>query len=253
LTESAIPRFAVPATDRRSDGAALAEVAAALGASLMPWQRLVADVALEHVRGRLAYRDVVVSVPRQSGKMTLVLAVIAHRMLSAPRQRDTYTAQTRLAARGKLFDTWWPRIGRSALRDLFEITRATGAEALRCSNGSILSILSTDEAAGHGETLDLAVLDECWALDAHAEEAVPPAMVTRRNAQLWLLSTACTDRSAFWRSKFDAGRTVAGAGMTDDVAYFEWSAPDDADVGDPATWRGCMPALDRYGFHAASL
>ena len=31
--------------------------------------------------------------------------------------------------------------------------------------------------------------------------------------------------------------------MTDTAAYFGYSAPDDADPADPATWYGCMPAL----------
>jgi phage terminase large subunit-like protein len=33
------------------------------------------------------------------------------------------------------------------------------------------------------------------------------------------------------------------AGQTDGVCYFEWSAGDDDDPDDPATWWGCMPAL----------
>jgi phage terminase large subunit-like protein len=211
---------------------------------LMPWQRHVVDVALEHHdAGRLVYRDVAIGTPRQSGKSVLVLAVVLHRMLSAPAQRVVYGAQTRLAARVRLFDTWWPRIRRSPLRELFSLTRATGAESLRSSNGSVMSLLSTDEAAGHGETLDLGVLDECWSLDASAEQSVRPAMATRANAQLWMLSTAGTERSVFWRSKVDAGRTAAEVGVTDGLAYFEWSAADDVDVTDPATWPEFMPAL----------
>jgi hypothetical protein len=31
--------------------------------------------------------------------------------------------------------------------------------------------------------------------------------------------------------------------MTDTAAYFGYSAPDDAEPGDVATWYGCMPAL----------
>lgn len=208
----------------------------------MPWQRAVLDVALEHEDGRLAYRDVVVTVPRQSGKSTLILAVMVWRMLAAPGQRVAYMAQTRLAARGKLFDTWWPMLRGSPLAGLFSLTRATGAESLRAANGSILSILSADEAAGHGETLDLGVLDECWALDAAAEQAVRPALATRRNGQLWALSTAGTERSVFWRQKVDAGRTAASTGL-DGLAFFEWSADPEADPGDPAVWRACMPAL----------
>lgn len=240
---SPTPRFAVPATDRPSFGDSVRSTAELFGLPLMPWQELVVDVALEHENGRLAYRDVTVSTPRQSGKSTLVLALIVARMLSAPGQTITYAAQTRISARTRLFDRWWPRIRRSPLRDMFTLSRAMGAEALKASNGSTCYLLSTDEGAGHGETLDLAVLDECWRLDSSAEQAIKPAMSTRPNAQLWAVSTAGTAKSLFWRGKVDAGRTNATLGTTSGTAYFEWSAADHTDVGDRSTWPGFMPAL----------
>ena len=209
----------------------------------MPWQELVADTALEHDGGRLAYRDVVVTVPRQSGKTTLLLAAVVHRMLAAPGQRIAYGAQTRLAARGKLFDTLWPMLRRSPLGGLFRLVRGMGAESLRCSNGSLLTLLSTEESAGHGETLDLVVLDECWALTSATEQAVRPALVTRPNGQLWSLSTAGTERSAWWRGKVEAGRLAATSALDGGVAYFEWSAADGVEVGDPEAWGSFMPAL----------
>lgn len=237
------PRFAVPATDRPSFGATVRTTAELLGHPLMPWQALVATTGLEHEDGRLAYRDVTVSTPRQSGKSTLILAVIITRMLSAPGQTITYGAQTRLAARTKLFDRWWPRIRHSPLGGLFTLSRAAGAEALRAANGSTCYLLSTDEGASHGETLDLAILDECWRLDAAAEHAVRPAMATRPNGQLWTLSTAGNEKSLFWRGKVNAGRTTAQLGVTSGTAFFEWSAEDHTDVGDPSTWPSFMPAL----------
>jgi phage terminase large subunit-like protein len=244
LSGSATPRFAVPATERESYGDALADVAAALGVGLMPWQKQVANVGLEHEGGQLAYRDVAIGTPRQSGKSSLVLALITYRMLATPGQRIVYGAQSRLAARTKLFDTWWPRIRRSQLGGMFSLSRATGAEALRCQNGSVMSLLSTEESAAHGETLDLAVLDECWSLDAAAEQSVRPAMATRDAGQLWCLSTAGSARSVWWRSRVDAGRTQAELGVTEGLAYFEWSAADDCDVADSTSWEGFMPALN---------
>lgn len=243
MAGSCPPRFATARSDRSTHGGALVGTAARLGSSLMPWQLLVADTALEHDAGRLAYRDVVVTVPRQSGKTTLLLAAVVHRMLAAKDQRIAYGAQTRLAARGKLFDSLWPMLRRSSLGGLFRLTRATGAESLRASNGSILTLLSTEESAGHGETLDLVVLDEAWAMTAATEQAVRPALVTRPNGQLWMLSTAGTDRSAWWRSKVEAGRLAATSGLESGVAYFEWSAPERVDVGDPDLWGSFMPAL----------
>lgn len=170
-------------------------------------------------------------------------AVALHRMLSAPGQRVTYAAQSRLKARERLFDLWWPRIQRSPFADMFALSRATGAESLRCVNGSVLTLLSTDQSSGHGDTLDLAILDEAWALDDAAEQSVKPAMVTRSNAQCWSLSTAGTSRSVYWRGKVDAGRTAAELGVTEGGCYVEWSAANDADPTDPAVWWATMPAL----------
>ena len=196
--ESALPRFAAPATDRASHGTALADVAEALGWTLLPWQPPVGGRALEHVGGKLAYRDVAVGT-RQSGKSSLVLSLIVYRMLSAPNQRIVYSAQTRLAARTKLFDSWFPTVRRSKLGDMFALSRATGAESLRCSNGSTMALLSTEESGGHGETVDLGIADEEWALDASVEQSVKPAMATRPNAQFWCLSTA--GKRACWNCK----------------------------------------------------
>src|SRR4029453_9169634 len=93
-------RWATRRTRRATYGRQAAEVAEALGLELLPWQRQVLNVALEHVRGRLSYRDVIISVPRQSGKSTLMLAVIVHRLLS-PRPHAVYGPQNPPPSRPK--------------------------------------------------------------------------------------------------------------------------------------------------------
>lgn len=241
---SATPRWATERDpERDSYGPQVAKVAAALGVPLMPWQEQVLDVALEHDEsGRLVYRDVRVSVPRQSGKTTMSLALVVWRMLAAP-IHAAYGAQTRLSARQKVLDDWLPVLRRSRLSSSFAATRATGQEALRARNGSICRVVSSDETAGHGETLSLVVLDEAWALDAAAEQALRPAMQTKANAQLWAVSTPGTARSLWWREKCTAGREAVEAGASSGVAYFEWSAEPGAPLHEPATWRACHPAL----------
>ena len=240
---SAMPRWATERTGRESFAPLVVEVAQVLGLDLLPWQLQVLDAALEHDDGRLAYRDVVVTVPRQGGKSTMLLALLVWRMLAHPGQVIVFAAQSRLAARNKLFDDWWPLLKRSSVGNMFELTRATGNEALRCSNGSLLRILSTDESSGHGESVNLVLLDECWALEPHTEQAVRPAMVTKNNAQVWLVSTAGTSRSTWWRGKVDAGREAVGSQLRNGLAFFEWSAPGDADPADEATWLAAHPAL----------
>src|SRR5205809_710682 len=71
------PRWATPRrADRISVGDGVDTVARLLRMPLLPWQRVVADVAGELVDGggRFAYPLVVVVVPRRAGKTALTLA-----------------------------------------------------------------------------------------------------------------------------------------------------------------------------------
>jgi phage terminase large subunit-like protein len=213
----------------------------------MPWQRLVADIAYEidDETGRLAYREVRLTVPRQSGKTTLMLAAMTHRCIAmGDRQRIFYTAQTGKDARLKWEDEHVPVLERSALAPLIQVRRTNGSEAIRWNNGSIWSLLATTESAGHGAQADLGVLDEAFSyVDDRLEQAMKPAMVTRPQPQLWIVSTAGTEDSLYLNEKIDDGRMRAAAGATSSVAFFEWSAPEEADIASPDTWRACMPAL----------
>jgi phage terminase large subunit-like protein len=222
---------------------------------LMPWQRHVADVALElestvdmetgEVVERLAYREIRLTVPRQSGKTTLMLAAMAHRCIAmGDRQRVSYSAQTGKDARLKWEDEHIPVLERSPFAQLMKVRKTNGSEAIRWANGSLWSLLATTETAGHGAQLDLGVIDEAFALqDDRLEQAMKPAMVTRTQPQLWIVSTAGTNDSLYLNDKIDDGRLRAAAGQTSSVAYFEWSAPDDAKIDDENVWRACMPAL----------
>ena len=215
----------------------------------MPWQRHVADVALEFDpdTGRLVYRRVVLTVPRQSGKTTLLLAKMVHRAQGfGRRQVIVYTAQTRLKARKKWEDEHLPILEHSQFKSLFTVRRQIGQEAIRWRNGSLHGLDAPTEESGHGDVLDEGVIDEAFSQeDARVEQGMAPAMITRPQPQLDVVSTAGKSkaRSPYLWGKVEAGRLAAEAGLTTGTAYFEWSAPTDADPADPATWWGCMPAL----------
>jgi hypothetical protein len=107
-----------------------------------------------------------------------------------------------------------------------------------------MGITASGERSGHGFTLDEAFIDEAFAqVDDRLVQGFRPAMVTRRDAQLWILSTAGTETSTFLRERVDDGRARVEADERAGVAYFEWSAADDAAIDDPATWASAMPAL----------
>jgi hypothetical protein len=226
----------------------VAAIAKQLGQPLMPWQQLVADVAseLDPETGLPAFREVVVTVPRQSGKTTMVLAYELHRALMWGRpQRIAYTAQTGFDARRKLIDDQAPILLGSPLSAAVEkVQKAQGNEAIVFKNGSRIDVLASSESAGHGRTLDLPILDEVFAdADDRREQALLPAMSTRPDAQLFVVSTMGTEASTYLNRKVETGRSAVVEGLASGIAYFEWSAEADADIDDPDTWRSCMPAL----------
>jgi phage terminase large subunit-like protein len=217
----------------------------------MPWQQELADLALEvdPDTGNLVYREVRVTVPRQSGKSTLILAKNVQRMVDAAkfggRQRLTYTAQDRLSAKSKLMDDWAEDLRASKRFDGRWMTRRTiGEESIRWSNGSIWGIQANKETSGHGGTLDVGDIDEAFChIDDRVEQALSPAMITRKNAQLWVVSTAGSERSIYLKGKVKSGRELAEAGIDRGVCYCEFSADPDSDLDDPANWATFMPAL----------
>ncbi len=252
------PRIATARrTERETFGNRIANVAKLLGQPLMEWQQLVADIGGEVVRlksGLLvpAYREIIVTVPRQNGKTTLVLSWELDRALMwGKRQRVVYTAQTGADARKKLLRDQVPLIHDSPFAETLDpdkdrgVRRVNGDEGLNFKNGSRLDLLASGKSAGHGGTTDLSVVDEAFDdTDDRREQAMIPSMATRADAQLFICSTQGTDESTYLNRKIDAGRDAALNDSGTDLAYFEWSAPRDAEIGSALTWAGCMPAWD---------
>jgi phage terminase large subunit-like protein len=218
----------------------------------MPWQQTLADLALEvdPATGVLAYSEVRITVPRQSGKTTLILAKNIQRMADARafggRQRLVYTAQNRQKAREKFVDEYLEELkAAKAFRGKWQARLSNGSEAIKWHNGSSWGIESTTEKSGHGSTLDVADIDEAFAhIDNRVEQSFRPPMITRPQPQLWIVSTAGDDeKSVYLKDKVTTGRQFAEAGTDTGVCYVEYCADPDADPEDPATWWSCMPAL----------
>jgi phage terminase large subunit-like protein len=223
----------------------------------MDWQAQVADVGFEYnpVTGVPAYREVIVTVPRQCGKTTLVFCVEIDRALGyLTPQRVAYSAQTGQDARRKLLDDQVPTLewsGQFPKALIRKVIRTNGAEAIEFGNGSRLEIMAGDKGAGHGRTLDLGVIDEAFDdTDDRREGAMLPAMRTRANAQILIVSTAGTHESTYLRRKIEQGRRAAQDGVTEGIAYFEWSVPESEGADDEDAWYRYIPALNDTGVAA---
>jgi hypothetical protein len=218
-----------------------------MGLPLLEHQARVLNTALEvdADTGQLAYRTVVLTLPRQAGKTSTTRVLTTWWGLARPRNLIVSTAQTGQDAREKFLDsmddlegrTWFARQMRGPVR------RANGSEACRWRTGTRHKPAPPTPKKGHGDTLDLGIVDEAWSFhDEAVITAMRPAMMLR-DSQLWIVSTAGDVNSVLLRRHVELGRRSVAAGATDGLAYFEWSAADDADPDNPATWWSCIPTL----------
>lgn len=231
-----------------SEGAEIARTGRLIGVELMPWQRKAVDVATEYRldaagRRHYKYREVIITVPRQSGKTTLVGPVQLHRALTRPRSSSFFTAQTGKDARKRMAALIDMTLATTGGRALFKPVRAAGGSGLLVpGNGSSLLHFAPTKSALHGETPDLVTFDEFWKYDPDLgtalEGAASPGQITLGDrAQLWWISTKGTIDSTFMNDKLAAARSA------DDVCVIEYSLPDGADPYSPAAWWTFHPAL----------
>ena len=229
-----------------NSGARVARIAALLGKPLMPWQRLVADVATEREPdGSYRYDLVMVTVPRQAGKTTLLGAIALERMLAEPGTEIQYTAQTGKDA-GKRFGDLVKLVQGSPLEEALQphYRYSAGGKAIELRNESRYLMFAPVQDAIHGDHPHMVLLDEIWAHeeplgDAIYEGAVIPAQTTLGGrAQNWFVSTAGTARSTFMRKWVERGRRGRAK-----MAYFEWALAEGDDPYDLTSIERFHPAV----------
>ncbi|MFT4299326.1 MAG: phage terminase large subunit family protein [Aeromicrobium sp.] len=210
----------------------------------MPWQRAAADIALERLpSGRYAYQVVVISVPRQSGKTTLLRAIAMQQMMSRIGREVYYTAQTGKDARAR-----WQQLVEAIERDpaaapRFTVRRSAGDSRItHKTTGSRFAPFAPTPESLHGYTPHVVMVDEAFSLDEVAGQlllgAVIPAQATISDRQLYIVSTRGTVESTFLNEWIDKGRAGAAG-----VALIDYGAGEGVDVLDRTTWPLFHPAV----------
>lgn len=233
----------------RNRGAQVAFHARALGRPLLPHQRQIAEVAtqLNPPGSRLLwrYQTVVVLLPRQTGKTTLLRPILTDRACMDARTDILTTAQMGKDAAARWKDLA-DDVENGPMARLVSLKRGNGQEVMRFPNRSQIAPFAPGPKAGHGYSPRCVLIDEAWAFSKLAATelmtGLRPSMITKKDRQLWIIS-AEGDVTSEWLAELVAAGRASVDDPTSSMAYFEWSADPDADPYDPATWD-FHPGLD---------
>lgn len=225
-----------------TEGGEIAAAAELVGTPLLPWQAYAADIIGERLpSGEYAHQVVVVSVPRQSGKTTLLRAVGIQRAL-LNRRSSFYTAQTGKDARARWEDLV-EAVEDSPLKGLVKVRRSAGSERVDFPGGASFHAFAPTASALHGYTPGTVMLDEAF---AHSEQtgkllmgAIGPAQLTVTDRQLLIVSTAGTAESTWFHDLLDR----ATAGDTPRMAGLLWAATEEQDPFALETIRAIHPGV----------
>lgn len=251
LIGSQVPRIWTPRDPQlfKSQGEKLQRVASLAGIDLDEWQILTTDVALEvdPATGKWVHRTVTVLVARQNGKTVILEARILFGLFAVPDEKlILHTAQDRAVPR-ELFEALVTRIGdeRSLHKRVAKIRETNGQEQIKLKDGSRYRIVAPRAKAFRSWSVDLLIFDE--AREQHDDAlwgAAIPTQRTRPNPQTWVVSNAGDPSSVVLNRLRDRGRLAADDPASDrQIAYLEWSAPEDAALDDRSGWAAANPAL----------
>lgn len=219
-SSAAPPRFLTQAAGGPSHAADVLRVSDAMGLKRQAWtQDLLRGALSVEPDGSWTYSDVVLHVPRRSGKTTILGPVAVHRCLAIPGAKVWVTAQTRQFASDLIVQEWSAGAVKAAGAHL---RRAVGSEALEVNGGRICPFPASVDGL-HGRTSHLVMVDEVWAHGdgQHLVQAIRPTLATT-GGQTWWVSTAGDSTSGLLRSLVESGRRGAPG-----VFLADWGIPHD--------------------------
>ena len=226
---------------------AVRDTAKGFGYTYDPWQ---ADAC----RGMLAKRKsgayaasiggVVLSIPRQVGKTSMMCATVFALCLLFPGLTVLWTAH-RLKTAQETFSAMQSFAARSKVKPHIEaIVLGSGDQAIKFRNGSRILFGARERGFGRGfADVDVEVFDEAQILGDNALDDMVPAMNTAANPLAIFIGTPPkpSDPSEFFTRK----RTEALKGTSKDTMFVEFSADTSADPDDRKQWAKANPSYPK--------
>ena len=225
-------------TDLGDDAVALCS---AVGLVLDPWQEHVVRGMLgERLDRRFSAPQVGVVVPRQQGKGVILEARALAGLFLLEERYIIWTAHELKTAQAAFLRLRGWIDGSPELSAMVRQMYTGNTEnSIVLNDGRTLRFLARTHGSGRGLTADALILDEAYALKQGELAALMPTIATSENPQTIYTSSAGMPNSEVLASVRERGMNPKTKGL----AYFEWSAPDDADPDDMRALAQANPGL----------
>ena len=215
----------------------------------MPWQllSLAGITAFDSSSARWWHRQALVTVARQNGKSTELEALVEWWLTDYAAEVGAQVV-TLTSHDLRLTSIMFARIAADLERagELVGKPRwSHGRQDLHTRAGGSLYVQTGAASAGHGLSVDLAVVDELWDVpDDAVDQGLIPAQRARPNPLLVMASTAGIESSTLMRRWREHGlRSIDAGGGRDGIYFAEWSPPPGVDPMAESSWRWANPAL----------
>lgn len=216
---------------------------------LRPWQReILRGIYRTDQHGRRVVRQALISTPRKNGKTGLTAALaLAH--LCGPEAEargQVYSAAADRAQAALIFNEMKAIIERMPALEKRIIVRDFNKHLEDTETGSIFQALSADARTKHGFSASCWIYDElAQAPDRKLYDVLATSTSARREPLGVVISTQSSDPHSIMAELVDYGVQVRDSVLADpSFLPIIYTAPQDADPWDEATWRACNPALD---------
>lgn len=233
-------------TTREPSLNALADTA---GDSFDAWQRQINRIILaKDEDGFWSARNVLMSIPRQTGKTYDIEWVAIHRAATVPGLRIVWTAQ-HFSVLHDTFEDMCSRVLRPEMNYLVDpehgISLAAGKEEIRFRNGSRVFFRARERGALRGfKKIGLLVIDEAQILSDAAKASMLPTQNRAYDPQTIYMGTPPGPRDM--GEAFTRQRAKALAGRAHSTFYVEYSADNGCDPLDRGQWRKANPSYPRH-------
>jgi phage terminase large subunit-like protein len=214
-----------------------------IGEPLEPYQRRIA---------RLYFgpeREMAAILPRGNAKTTTAALIGLHHLLTVPGAAVTIGAASRDQAR-IAYERMRGFAGHEALEANLVVRHLELRHEDEEGHLRLLRVIASDGPRAHGLSSSLYIADELWAWkDAELIEAMQTGLVKRPDAKLLMISTAAAlldsplgrlrARAMAQPSAKRTGPVVTASG---ELAWIEWSVPEEADLDDMRAVKRANPA-----------